>query len=828
MEKILSLEEFIENEKNKLIENAKMQLANQYASKPITKITKKGKRVTQGRSKAEKKKARKEFLENEMWKDSIGEVLAQNNKYQKYVNGDMQYITPLYLAYKEKTERKNKMEMLRSEAAEIVKTDEFAKKIKESCQKDIEKIREGVLNHLKNDRLSFDDCNVNDDFYECDCYDDDDDCFGYFDDDDYSCDYADSDICTNEDAFDAYCDAVYECEYIDYALNVTGRTEDIGNIVFSVLNNLNIPAVDSLLENDTGNAAYGILEKSAIDIIDNELVDAVSPIIDNIEKYIKENKYYLEQKKREKEEMLRQEALRNAVLTAIPEKIKDAYPLARQAKRKFVLHIGPTNSGKTFDALQAFRNAYEAAYLAPLRLLALEVAENTNELGVPCSMLTGEEESFVEDATHISETIEMADLTRHYDVAVIDEAQMISDPDRGGAWTSAILGLWADEIHICMAPHAEMIVRELIEYCGDEIKEVCRTERKTPLKPDYSKFAFPKNVKDGDALIVFSKRSVIACAAELQNKGVPCSVIYGALPYETRKAETERFIKGETKVVVATDAIGMGLNLPVKRVVFLETEKFDGQERRRLKAEEVQQIAGRAGRHGLYDEGFYAAKNGMPYITKCMEENVEQISYARLRFPEFLTSVDGSLSEIMQKWNDIPTECLFTKTDISQQLTLCMHLEKYNVSKSVIYRLINIPFNAKDEIMMTMWKKYAKEVVDNGCIKLDDSVFNVNMQADAPTNNESIQILESMYQRYDLIYNFVRLFGDKTTKEKDKENLRIIKRKISDKMTALLAKNVLSRRQCPDCGIYLGYDYPYNVCQDCYENRKMMRRRFYW
>ena len=182
-------------------------------------------------------------------------------------------------------------------------------------------------------------------------------------------------------------------------------------------------------------------------------------------------------------------------------------------KRKFVLHIGPTNSGKTFTALQKFREAREAVYLAPLRLLALEVYENTNAEGVECSLLTGEEEAIVNGASHVSETIEMADLGKHYDVAVIDECQMIADESRGGAWTAAILGLCAEEIHICMAPNAEDIVKRLIEYCGDEIVDIDRKERMTPLTLDEDGFRFPNEVKHGDALIVFSKRSVINVAA---------------------------------------------------------------------------------------------------------------------------------------------------------------------------------------------------------------------------------------------------------------------------------------------------------------------------
>ncbi|MCF0144800.1 MAG: glycosyltransferase, partial [Firmicutes bacterium] len=108
------------------------------------------------------------------------------------------------------------------------------------------------------------------------------------------------------------------------------------------------------------------------------------------------------------------------------------------------------------------------------------------------------------------------------------------------------------------------------------------------------------NVEEGDALIVFSKKSVLYCAAELQSQGIHCSVVYGALPYEARKSEVERFLNKETTVIVGTDAIGMGMNLPIRRVAFLEDEKFDGTCKRPLTGEEIRQIAGRAGRLGMY------------------------------------------------------------------------------------------------------------------------------------------------------------------------------------------------------------------------------------
>lgn len=525
------------------------------------------------------------------------------------------------------------------------------------------------------------------------------------------------------------------------------------------------------------------------------------------------------------------ERMSEAVVTAIPEHIKDAYPKARMMKRKFILHIGPTNSGKTFTALQKFREAHEAAYLAPLRLLALEVYENTNAAGVECSLLTGEEEAIVNGASHVSETIEMADLGKHYDVAVIDECQMIADESRGGAWTAAILGLCAEEIHICMAPNAEDIVRRLVEYCGDEIiEEIDRKERMTPLTLDEDGFRFPDGVKPGDALIVFSKRSVINVAAELQARKIACSMIYGALPYETRKAETERFLSGETQVVVATDAIGMGLNLPVKRVVFLETEKFDGYEVRLLKPEEVQQIAGRAGRKGIYDEGKFTAGKGRKFIRRSMSMKPEDINFARIRFPRFLTAVEGKLSDVMNKWDEVETESLFLKADIEQQLKLCEWIENYTDNKDLIYRLINIPFNKKNDDMVFLWQTLAERVAEEHTVDLTCEIETLDIEKRRTVSisdvNKRIQELEGLYQKYDLIHNFVRLFGMPDTREEQKELIRKKKKEVSDTLTEVLKTKQLKRRQCPDCGRALPYNYQYGICESCYSMRN--RGYGYW
>ena len=186
---------------------------------------------------------------------------------------------------------------------------------------------------------------------------------------------------------------------------------------------------------------------------------------------------------------------------------------AKRLDRKFILHIGPTNSGKTYDAIQALRQAKTGVYLGPLRLLALEMYDTLNSYGALCELLTGEEFIRVPGADLTASTIELCDFRKRYDVAVIDEAQMISDPHRGGAWTKAIFLVDAAEVHICLSPAAEnLIVRILKSF--EAIYEIHRHERLAPLT-FAGKIDSMKEVRDGDAVIVFSRRAVLATAAEL-------------------------------------------------------------------------------------------------------------------------------------------------------------------------------------------------------------------------------------------------------------------------------------------------------------------------
>lgn len=353
------------------------------------------------------------------------------------------------------------------------------------------------------------------------------------------------------------------------------------------------------------------------------------------------------QRRRQEHQRLVQEALQ----TRLPRRLVDLYPLARAMHRRFVLHIGPTNSGKTHDALQALARAHSGICLSPLRLLAYEQYDTLCQEGVHCSLLTGEEHISDPQASVISCTVEMADLSRHYDIALIDEAQMIADPDRGGAWSAAILGLPAQEIHVCAAPEAQERLQEMIASCGDTC-EVVRHERRTPLVLEKRLFHLDGGVREGDALIVFSRRQVHAVAGLLQRQGWTCSVLYGALPYEVRHRQASEFARGRTQIVVSTDCIGMGMNLPIRRIVFLENEKFDGTCVRPLLPTEIRQIAGRAGRYGIFDEGRVACVRDRDDFAQALAAPPEPIREAVVRFPRSLLSLDEPLSQILTLWSE--------------------------------------------------------------------------------------------------------------------------------------------------------------------------------
>lgn len=289
----------------------------------------------------------------------------------------------------------------------------------------------------------------------------------------------------------------------------------------------------------------------------------------------------------------------------------DQYPkifrAARLLKRHFKLVLGPTNSGKTYTAMNALAAAENGCYLAPLRLLALEGQEALFERGVKANLITGEEKHLLEGARHTASTIEMCDFSTMVGVAVIDEVQLISDESRGWAWTAAICGVPAQTVYLVGSEDCLHWVLPLLDRLGDTY-EIERFTRKSALVAENRPVTLAE-IKPGDALIAFSRQDVLYWRQEVAKTGMSTAVIYGSLSPEVRRMEARRFSSGLAQVLIATDAVGMGLNLPISRVVLTTLDKYDGEATRRLFPFELAQIIGRAGRYGKVAEGKFAAMN---------------------------------------------------------------------------------------------------------------------------------------------------------------------------------------------------------------------------
>ena len=510
--------------------------------------------------------------------------------------------------------------------------------------------------------------------------------------------------------------------------------------------------------------------------------------------------------------------IRSQIIGMVPTRPETEFPKALEMQRHFILHVGPTNCGKTYHALESLKRAMNGVYLGPLRLLALEVYEKMNDAGIPCTMLTGEERIYQENSFITASTIEMLDIEQEYDVAVIDEAQMITDPDRGHSWTRAILGVQAKEIHVCMSPAAEKVVKHLISLCGDT-EETNHYERKTKLLCEDVPAAFPDDVQEGDAVIAFSKRAVLDIAGRLESDGIKASVIYGSLPPEIRRRQIHLFTTHQTKVVVSTDAIGMGLNLPVRRIVFAQTTKFDGKETGPLTVETIHQIAGRAGRFGIYDTGYVNAvgEENLRFIKENFPKKEQEVETVSLGFPQVLLDMDEPLDAILKIWKSVETQPPFEKISIEEVLFLYERAYKDRKEidgfedKHLLYRMLTCSIDIKNRDIVELWLYYCKTYTADVSLHFPALIMCTDI---------GLHKYETFYKLLDLYYQFSIRMGKVIEQERlDKE-----REKTEETIMRLLSKdkNVFIRK-CQYCGAPISLSSTSRMCDHCYEELKAHR-----
>ena len=328
--------------------------------------------------------------------------------------------------------------------------------------------------------------------------------------------------------------------------------------------------------------------------------------------------------------------------------------------------LGPTNTGKTHLAIERMCGHSSGVIGFPLRLLAREVYDRVVALkGVnQVALLTGEERIIPPQARYFLSTAESmpvpggdghdaSDFQRDFAFAAIDEAQLAIDPERGHVFTDRMLRVRGREETLILGSESlKPMIRELLP------------EAEIVTRPRFSTLRYGGSVKlsrlpPRSAVVAFSAEQVYALAEALRRFRGGAAVVMGALSPATRNAQVAMFQRGEVDYLVATDAIGMGLNMDVVHVAFAGLEKFDGRRPRRLSIAEMAQIAGRAGRHqrdgsfGTLGLGDHSAEFSDAEISAIEEHRFRPLDFLYWRNPELdFADVTALIASLESKSDD--------------------------------------------------------------------------------------------------------------------------------------------------------------------------------
>ncbi|HCP63933.1 MAG TPA: ATP-dependent DNA helicase, partial [Hyphomonadaceae bacterium] len=294
--------------------------------------------------------------------------------------------------------------------------------------------------------------------------------------------------------------------------------------------------------------------------------------------------------------------------------------------------LGPTNTGKTHLAVERMLGHPTGMIGLPLRLLAREVYDRiVKQKGVGhVALVTGEERIVPASARYFVATVEAMPLDRPFSFIAIDEIQLCADPDRGHIFTDRLLRARGQaETMFLGSDTMRPMIRAMIP--GIEIE---RRERLSTLS--YTGVKKITKLARRSAIVAFSQEEVYAIAELIRRHKGGAAVVMGALSPRTRNAQVALYQSGEVDFLVATDAIGMGLNMDVDHVAFASLSKFDGRRHRPLRADEIAQIAGRAGR--FRTDGTFGETADCPDLDAETIERVEGHQFEPVDALEWRTS----------------------------------------------------------------------------------------------------------------------------------------------------------------------------------------------
>ena len=283
-------------------------------------------------------------------------------------------------------------------------------------------------------------------------------------------------------------------------------------------------------------------------------------------------------------------------------------------KNKITAVLGPTNTGKTHLAIETMLSFDSGMIGFPLRLLAREVYDKVSKkIGSDkVALITGEEKIIPSNAKYFLCTVESMPIDKFLDFVGVDEIQMCADHERGHIFTDRLLNMRGNKLTMFMGSNT---IRSIISKLEDDIEFINR-ERLSKLS--YSGHKKISRINRKTAIIAFSAEEVYAIAELIRRQKGGAAIVMGSLSPKTRNAQVELYQSGDVDFLVATDAIGMGINMDLDNVYFSNLKKFDGKKLRKLNLSEIGQIAGRAGRY-LNDGSF-------GITGSCKEINADEVN----------------------------------------------------------------------------------------------------------------------------------------------------------------------------------------------------------
>ena len=361
--------------------------------------------------------------------------------------------------------------------------------------------------------------------------------------------------------------------------------------------------------------------------------------------------------------------------------------MPQENTNKILAILGPTNTGKTFLAIERMLEYENGVIGFPLRLLAREVYDKVvKKIGVNrVALVTGEEKIIPPKADFYLCTVESMPQDINFEFAAIDEIQMCADPERGHIFTERLLSYRGDKLTMFLGSDT---IKKLISYLVPESEFIYRDRLS---KLTYSGFKKISRIKPRSAIIAFSIDDVYALAEFVRRQKGGAAVVMGSLSPKTRNSQVEIYQSGDVDYLIATDAIGMGINMDIDNVYFSGLKKYDGKQIRSLRDSEIGQISGRAGRY--MNNGSFGTTGECEKLTDEQIDKVENHKFDDVQNIYWRNSeLDFSSSnDLINSLNKKPQDkLLFRNKDLIDESTF-----RYLVSENSNFNFKNDRRNVK-------------------------------------------------------------------------------------------------------------------------------------